>query len=62
MEKTQQFFLNDRVLVRVDYDCFMECEITEVRNEFGRIRYTIKPIAGTGEMKVEKVEKVSKKK
>jgi hypothetical protein len=61
MEKIQQFYLKDRVLVRVDYDCSMECEITEVRNEFGRVRYTVKPVAGKGEMKVEKVEKIPKK-
>jgi hypothetical protein len=61
MEKIQQFYLKDRVLVRVDFDCFMECEITEVRNEFGRIRYTVHPVAGKGEMKVEKVEKIPKK-
>jgi hypothetical protein len=61
MEKIQQFYLKDRVLVRVDFDCFMECEITEVRNEFGRIRYSVKPVAGKGMMKVEKVEKIPKK-
>lgn len=59
MEKPelQKYYLKDRVLVKVDYDCYMECEVTEVRSEFGRVRYTVKPVAGIGEMKVEKIDR-----
>ena len=57
LPKLQEYYIKDRVYIKVDYECWMECEVTEVRKEFGRVRYTVVPVAGSGEMKVERIDR-----
>ena len=56
-EKKEEFYLKDKALMQIATACWITVVVTEARKEFGRTRYTVEPIMGKGQMKVEKLIK-----
>ena len=63
MKKSGEFYTKDRALLLISNESgsevFVEVEVLNRFNEYGRVRYLVKPIAGKGEMKVEKLQKLT---
>lgn len=60
MEKVS-FERGDFAFFEISEGVYCKVRITEVHTEYGRIRYSVIPVEGFGEMKVEKLEKVPTK-
>lgn len=58
---TQEFYEKDKALLMISNESgkkvFTQVKVLKVFSEFGRIRYLVSPVSGSGEMKVEKLYK-----
>lgn len=61
MKKEVNDFVGKKVLVNLGLSVKVEVKILDVKNTYGRTRYLITPISGTGEMWVETVYLIEKK-
>ena len=64
MKTEGEFYPNDVALLLINNESgsevFVEVKVINRFNEYGRVRYLIEPVAGKGQMKVEKLEKIKK--
>ena len=56
MKKEQQFYKGDIALLEIQTGVFVQVEVIKVVPKFGKIYYEVKPVKGSGQMRVEKLE------
>lgn len=58
----QQFYKGDIALLEIASKVYVQVKVLDVVRAYGKIRYLITPIAGSGEFRVEFLNKLKSKK
>ena len=54
----QEFSKDDVAHLEISTNVFTEVKVLEVKKAYGKTRYTVKPIKGTGQLTVEQLYKI----
>ena len=57
----QEFYIGDNAYLEISSGVFCEVRVNKVNHAYGKIRYTVEPVAGKGEIKTEKLSRIKGK-
>ncbi len=54
----QEFYANDIALLEIAKDVMVQVKVLDIKRAYGKVRYLITPVKGSGELKVEGLKKL----